>query len=70
MVKGREGGPVQPLPTELLPSVKFIAFGIFNLTVPDIIAWSMVIVLFLAACGLPLPKIFEPEEKEQGSREK
>jgi hypothetical protein len=53
-----------PLPTELLTSAKFLAFSIFNWTVPNIIAWGLVIGLFLVAAALRLPKIFEPIEEE------
>ena len=56
---------MQPLPPELLPTVKFVAFSVFNLTIPNIIAWSLVIVLFIGACWLRLPKLFEPKEKEE-----
>jgi len=53
-----------PLPPETLPSTSFIAFSIFNWATPNIIAWSLVIILFLLASILRLPKIFEPEEKD------
>lgn len=52
-----------PLPPEAFPSVKFIAFGIFNWSIPDIIGWATVFVLFLIASWLRLPKIFEPSEE-------
>lgn len=59
-----------PLPPAALPSVSYIAFGIFNWTIPNIIAWVSVIVLFLGFTLLRLPKIFESQENEQSKREK
>ena len=53
-----------PLPPETFPSTSFIAFSIFNWAIPNIIVWSLVIILFLLACVLRLPKIFEPEEND------
>ncbi len=54
-----------PLPPELLPASHFVAFSIFNFTIPNIIAWGSIIVLFLVASVLRLPKIFESNEKEK-----
>ena len=49
------------LPPELLSPVQHITFGIFNLAIPDIIAWIAVIVIFVAAAWVRLPKFFEPK---------
>jgi hypothetical protein len=49
------------LPPELLSPVPHITFGIFNLAIPDIIAWITVVVIFVAAAWVRLPKFFEPK---------
>ena len=59
-----------PLPPEMLPTASFVSFSIFNFTVPNIIAWGSIIVLFLIASVVRLPKIFEPEEKDEVEVEK
>ena len=46
------------LPPEMLPAVPHVAFLIFNLAVPNIIAWAVVIAVFFVAAWLRLPKIF------------
>jgi hypothetical protein len=48
------------LPPELLPPVPHVSFGIFNLAVPDIAAWIIVVVIFIAAAWIRLPKFLEP----------
>lgn len=47
------------LPTQLLPAAAHVVFGIFNLTIPNIIAWGAVLVIFAGAVWLRLPKLFE-----------
>ncbi len=49
------------LSPELLPTVPHITFGIFNLAIPNIIAWLTVIVIFVAAVWVRLPKFLEPK---------
>jgi len=49
------------LPPELLPPVQHVAFGIFNLAIPNIIAWIIVIVIFVVASWARLPKFLEPK---------
>ena len=46
------------LPPEMLPAVPHATFLIFNLAIPNIIAWGTVIIIFLVAAWLRLPKIF------------
>jgi hypothetical protein len=53
---------MEQLPTPLLPAVPHVVFGIFDLAIPNIIAWAMVIVVFLSAAWLRLPGIFESED--------
>ena len=52
---------MEPLPPELLRTVPHIAFSIFNLAVPNIIVWVMLILAFCVAAWARLPKIFGPE---------
>ena len=46
------------LPAEMLATVPHVTFGVFNLAIPSIIGWALVIVIFCAAAWLRLPKIF------------
>ena len=52
---------MEPLPPEALRAVPHIAFSIFNLAIPNIIAWSMLIFIFVVAAWARLPKIFGSE---------
>jgi hypothetical protein len=49
------------LSPELLPTVPHVTFGIFNLAIPNIVAWLTVIVIFIAAMWARLPKFIEPK---------
>ncbi|MCL5961810.1 MAG: hypothetical protein M1358_21265 [Chloroflexi bacterium] len=51
----------EPLPPQMLPAVPHIAFSIFNLAIPNIIAWLTLIVVFVVAAWARLPRFFEPE---------
>jgi hypothetical protein len=46
------------LPPEMLSIVPHVTFSIFNLAIPNILAWVTVIVIFFVAVWLRLPKIF------------
>jgi hypothetical protein len=65
----------QQLPTQLLPAVPHFIAGIFNIAIPNLIAWILVVVIFFAGAWVRLPRFFErPETGEQtagdgGSRE-
>jgi hypothetical protein len=52
---------MQPLPPEMLPTVPYVAFSIFNFAIPNIIAWVLAFGLVLLASWARLPKIFESE---------
>ncbi|MCL5032122.1 MAG: hypothetical protein M1542_02585 [Thermotogae bacterium] len=58
------------LPPSQLPAVPHLIFGIFNLSIPDLIAWVIVIGGFFFAAWLRLPKIFEGREKQDESDKK
>ena len=49
------------LPPAMLPATPHIAFWIFDLAIPNIIAWLVVITIFFVAAWARLPKIFEPK---------
>ncbi|MGD8584180.1 MAG: hypothetical protein PVH65_02315 [Chloroflexota bacterium] len=46
------------LPAQLLPAVPHIVFGIFDLAIPNLMAWGIVAVLFLVAAWVRLPQFF------------
>lgn len=46
------------LPPEMLPAVPHVVFLIFNLSIPGIIAWGVVIAAIFFAAWARLPKIF------------
>ena len=46
------------LAPEMLPAVPHVTFWIFNLAIPNIIAWAAVIGVFFIAAWCRLPKIF------------
>ncbi len=56
------------LTLQTLPAVPHVVFGIFNLAIPNIIFWGLVIVLFAGAAWARLPKFIEhsskPEQEE------
>jgi hypothetical protein len=52
---------MEQLPPEVLPATPHIVFGIFNLAIPNIIAWITVIVIFFIAIWARLPKFFDRE---------
>jgi hypothetical protein len=50
------------LPTELLPAVPHIHFSIFNLAIPNIVAWAVLLSALAVAAWTRLPSIFEPKD--------
>lgn len=58
------------LPTQQLLAVPHLIFGIFNLSIPNIIMWVIVIGGFFLAAWLRLPKIFEGREDSHESDKK
>jgi len=51
---------VEPLPAQALPVVQHVSFSVFDLAVPNIVAWLLVFAIVLVAARLRLPKLFEP----------
>ncbi len=46
---------MEPLTTQSLPAVPHVVFGIFNLAIPNIIAWTVLVVAFVVSAWLRLP---------------
>lgn len=57
-----------PLATERLPAVPHVVFGIFNLAIPNLIAWAVVVVVFAAAAWARLPRFVEQAPERGASR--
>jgi hypothetical protein len=52
-----------------MPATAHFAFGIFNLAIPNILVWVVLIAVFFVAAWTRLPRIFESGgEKEQRSQ--
>jgi hypothetical protein len=60
----KKGAHMMPLPPQLLPAVPHIDFSIFDLAVPNIIAWGALVVVFVLALLAPLPRFFEPRDED------
>ena len=54
---------MEQLPPQMLPVVPYLRFGIFDLAIPNIIAWLAVILILLVGAWARLPKFFEPNPK-------
>lgn len=54
-----------PVTAQSLPAVPHVVFGVFNLAVPNIIAWVVVLVVFLLAATLRIPAYFRPAETSE-----
>ena len=57
----------QQLPTQLLPAVHHFAFSVFNVGIPNLIMWGVVVVLFFAGARSRLPRMFERPERVEPS---
>ena len=49
---------MNPLPPETLPTVSYVAIGIFNMAISNIIAVVAIIIVFFVSAWCRLPKIF------------
>jgi hypothetical protein len=49
------------LPTQMLQAVPHVTVGIFNLAIPNLIAWAILIGLLLLASWARMPKVFGPK---------
>lgn len=52
---------MERLAPELLRTVPHVAFSVFNLAIPNIIAWAALIFILIVAAWARLPRIFGPE---------
>ncbi len=50
---------MEALPTQLLPAVAHIKLSIFNIAIPNLIVWGVVIVIFFLAAWARLPRFIE-----------
>jgi hypothetical protein len=53
----------------MLPAVPHITFGIFNLAIPNIIAWGSIALIFAIALWVRIPNLFKPGPEREESRE-
>jgi hypothetical protein len=56
------------LPAQMLPAVPHLAFGIFNLAIPNIIAWAAVVAIFAVAVRMRIPNLFNPAPEREENR--
>lgn len=52
------------LPTQLLPAVPHVSFGVFDLALPNLVAWALVDVALLVAAWGRLPGFLEASEDD------
>lgn len=60
---------MDPLPAQMMPTVSRLTFGIFNLAIPNLIAWGTIGVVFAAAIWLRIPSLFKPAPEREENRE-
>lgn len=53
------------LTTQSLPAVPHVVFGIFNLAIPNIMFWILVVVVFCVSAWLRLPGFIEHGSKNE-----
>jgi hypothetical protein len=51
---------MEPLPPEALPPVQHVIFGIFNLAIPNILAWFAIVVVLFVYAWARFPMFIEP----------
>jgi len=54
---------MQALPTQLLPSVPHIAFSVFDLALPNIVAWVLIDGALLIAAWVRIPAFLETSDE-------
>jgi hypothetical protein len=54
---------MEQLPPQMLPAVPHLKFSIFDLAIPNIIAWLAVILILFVGAWARLPKFFEPNSE-------
>lgn len=56
---------MEALPSQLLPAVPHVVFGIFDFALPNLVAWGLVDLTLLAAAWLRLPRWLEATEEAE-----
>lgn len=56
--------------TQTLPAVPHVVFGIFNLAIPNVVFWALVILIFAVSTWLRLPRFIEHSSKDRDTEEK
>jgi len=56
---------VQLLPTQLLSAAPHVVFGVFDLALPNLVAWALVDMTLLLAAWLRLPRLLEPADEAE-----
>ena len=56
---------MEPLPAEAMRAVPHVSFWVFNLAIPNIIVWGVLILGFVVAAWARLPRIFEAGSREE-----
>ncbi len=51
---------MQELPPQMLPSVPHVIFGIFNLSIPNIFMWVVVLALIALGFWGRIPRLLQP----------
>lgn len=54
---------MHPLPSQLLPAVPHVVLGIFDLALPNLVAWALIDGTLLAASWLRLPRWLEARDE-------
>jgi hypothetical protein len=66
LVCEKGGNGMEPLPPEALRAVPHVAFSVFNLAIPNIVVWGVLILGLVVAAWARLPKIFEAGSERGG----
>jgi hypothetical protein len=66
LVGEKGGNGMEPLPPEALRAVPHVAFSVFNLAIPNIVVWGVLILGLVVAAWARLPKIFEAGSERGG----
>ncbi|MEJ2290672.1 MAG: hypothetical protein P8Y13_03340 [Deinococcales bacterium] len=54
---------MQSLPTQLLPAVPHVVFSVFDLALPNIVAWVLIDLALLFAAWFRLPAFLEATDE-------
>lgn len=54
---------MQSLPTQLLPAVPHIVFSVFDLALPNVVAWAAIDLTLLLAAWIRIPAFLETTDE-------